>query len=613
MILLSLIVLFQSLLKSCIAERPNFILILTDDQGHDDIGIYNKYILTPNMDEFAISSVEFDNFYVAPLCAPTRASLLTGRNFLSTGVWGVHGGLDFINLDETLISQVLQQNGYSTAHFGKWHSGKTDGYYPWDRGFQISYYAELYNFYNNRMRLNGDRIDAPGWVEDFLVDRIIEYFQSVTEPFFVYWAPLMIHTGRFQDDPVQGWIYPPQFQEGYKTVPGLTPDLISVFGAITYLDHLFGRVMQGLVQSGKLDNTVVMLMGDNGPLLKDTDHGEPPLRDIRVPSGMRLEKGSIYENGIRSFLFIQQGAKKFAPKKIGSNTDIVDIYPTILELAGIPSTTGKPVLGLSLVPLLNNGLWNFDDRILYIHEAQKTDIKFDQVLALNSFRETDKSQPILQPFSLGPKALPARNFVAVKKGVIKFTKNKLFNMDVSMVENETYRILDSQLTQDYQNLATQWWRDILQEPGSFKKPTFFIGYGGRAESIVLAYAPIERTQNRIVVAKRSVSGFKEIGDSLTCRVQVDTPGTYEVSLKYSGATNGDASFKLEIGTYDAIISSNVEKGKVASVTGALSTLGWVELEKTPPKEKWEMRLTLVGLGSPGQVFESLQEIHFSRI
>jgi len=126
-------------LSTCVLgaeERPNILLIQADDLGYCDLSIHgNPVIKTPNLDKLGEASLRFTHFYVHSVCAPTRASLMTGRHFLRTGVSAVHAGKDFMKLDEVTIAEVLKEAGYRTGMWGKWHSGKTDGYYPWDRGF----------------------------------------------------------------------------------------------------------------------------------------------------------------------------------------------------------------------------------------------------------------------------------------------------------------------------------------------------------------------------------------------------------------------------------------------------------------------------------------------
>ncbi|MBU2880545.1 sulfatase-like hydrolase/transferase [Psychrosphaera sp. B3R10] len=153
-------VLFVQLLVTCFIlclqpafateQRPNILLITADDLGYDDLSLHNHdSIHTPNQDRLAKQSVQFSDFSVTPVCSTTRASLLTGRDFYKTGVSGVHGGRDFLNLSETLLSNIMKKSGYKIATWGKWHLGKTEGYMPHDRGFDQAYYAELYQHKNS--------------------------------------------------------------------------------------------------------------------------------------------------------------------------------------------------------------------------------------------------------------------------------------------------------------------------------------------------------------------------------------------------------------------------------------------------------------------------------
>ena len=118
------------------AEKPNVIIIMTDDQGFGDFGVTgNAVIETPAINRFAAESVSFDRFYVSPVCAPTRATLLTGRYYLRTGVTGVTGGEETMNDEEVTIAEILKTNGYTTGCFGKWHNGANYPYDPVGQGF----------------------------------------------------------------------------------------------------------------------------------------------------------------------------------------------------------------------------------------------------------------------------------------------------------------------------------------------------------------------------------------------------------------------------------------------------------------------------------------------
>ena len=169
-------------------SRPNILLIQTDDMGYDDMSFNGRKDLeTPHLDKLASQSVRFTDFTVASVCAPSRAMLLTGRHFLKTGVAGVHGGHDFINLDETLLPELFKEAGYATGMFGKWHSGKTDGYFPWDRGFDEAYMAKLYQYFPSEGRYNDVAVKEQRWSTEVITDYGIDFIRKHKDkPFFAY-------------------------------------------------------------------------------------------------------------------------------------------------------------------------------------------------------------------------------------------------------------------------------------------------------------------------------------------------------------------------------------------------------------------------------------------
>ena len=119
-------------------KRPNIIIIMTDDQGYGDLGIYNPDIMTPNIDQFAKNSIKFNNFYVSPVCAPTRSSLMTGRYSLRTGVRDTYNGGAIMSSNEITIAEILKEVHYETGIFGKWHLGDNYPFRPSDQGFDES-------------------------------------------------------------------------------------------------------------------------------------------------------------------------------------------------------------------------------------------------------------------------------------------------------------------------------------------------------------------------------------------------------------------------------------------------------------------------------------------
>lgn len=137
-------------------ERPNILIIQVDDLGYDDLALHrNPYLSTPNLDRLGKESARFERFYVNAVCAPTRASLLTGQHYLRTGVSHVHGGKDYLSKAVPTLGDHFTAAGYVTGMWGKWHSGNAEGYYPWQRGFQEAYMSKLYQHRNGYGYMKG--------------------------------------------------------------------------------------------------------------------------------------------------------------------------------------------------------------------------------------------------------------------------------------------------------------------------------------------------------------------------------------------------------------------------------------------------------------------------
>jgi arylsulfatase A-like enzyme len=256
--------------------RPNILLIQTDDQGYDDIGIHHppgeNLLETPHIDRLAQQSLQFENYYMSTVCAPSRAMLLTGRHHYKAGVWWVHGGTDWVNLDETLLAEPLKAAGYRTAHFGKWHSGKGDGYWPWDRGFDEGTYVDLYFYRDNRMLRNSKPLQTHGWTEKALADLAIDYLKDAAtrdEPFFIYYNPITAHTGKLStqhaQEPREDLFAPEEYVSKYEA-KGLSGMFARLYGALDFLDTQLGRIFQTLEETGQMDNTIILYMSDNGSL-----------------------------------------------------------------------------------------------------------------------------------------------------------------------------------------------------------------------------------------------------------------------------------------------------------------------------------------------------------
>ncbi len=268
-------------------SKPNIIMILTDDQGWGDIHSHgNKLLSTPWMDKLADSGARFDHFFVSPLCAPTRAALLTGRYYLRTGVHGVSNGKENLRSDEIIIAEVFAQNGYATGCFGKWHNG---AHYPYDPngkgfnefpGFCAGHWG---NYFDPVLQHKGNFIQTQGYITDITTDAALDFLDSnKNNPFFLY-IPYNPPHSPFQ--------VPDLYFDKYKA-KGLNAKNACVYGMCENLDKNIGRILMHLDKHNLRENTIIVFITDNGP------------NGHRYNGGMRGIKGSCHEGGVRVPCFI---------------------------------------------------------------------------------------------------------------------------------------------------------------------------------------------------------------------------------------------------------------------------------------------------------------------
>lgn len=198
-LVVSLYVLLQILIVGCSEENqgrqvelPNIVLIVSDDQGWGDLSVHgNENIRTPNIDSLAYEGASFTNFYVSPVCSPTRTELLTGRYHPRSGVYGTSAGGERMDLDETTIAEVFQRAGYATGIFGKWHNGMQYPYHPNGRGFDEFYgFASGHwgNYFSpNFLEKNGELVQGEGYIINDFTNKAISFIENHhDEPFFAY-------------------------------------------------------------------------------------------------------------------------------------------------------------------------------------------------------------------------------------------------------------------------------------------------------------------------------------------------------------------------------------------------------------------------------------------
>ena len=337
--------------QSSRAKRPNVLLIMTDDQGYGDNAFNGNPILrTPSLDKLARESVRLSRFYVSPLCAPTRSSLLTGRYHLRTGVWGVTGGRETMRADEMTIAEALKGAGYRTGLVGKWHLGEHYPCVPHSQGFDefVGFRLGHWNRYiDPPLERNGKPIETKGYISDVFTDEAIAFIdRRQSDPFFLYLA---------YNAPHSPYIVPDQYYDRFEG-KGLTVPVASTYAMVENLDRNIGRILAHLDKTGLANDTIVVFLCDNGPT------GGP-----RFNAGLRATKGTVYEGGVRSPLWVRW-TRRLTPKVIDATAAHIDIYPTLLDLCGVPRPAGPAIDGVSLAPAIT-GPAKVPERMLFFHNA----------------------------------------------------------------------------------------------------------------------------------------------------------------------------------------------------------------------------------------------------
>jgi len=336
-------------------ERPNVIVILTDDQGYGDVGVHgNDPLETPHLDRFAQDGIEFSRFYCSPVCAPTRASFMTGRYHYRTGVIHTSRGGAKMHADETTLAEMLRAEGYATGLFGKWHLGDNYPMRPQDQGFEtclwhksggIGQAPDKPNPYlNPKLWRNGEPVQAQGYCTDVFFDAARAFIAANRQrPFFVYLPTNAPHT------PLE---IGPEYVAPYMA-KGLDDTTARVYGMITNIDDNIGRLLDWLDQQGLRENTLVIFFGDNGP------------QQDRYTANLRGRKTWVYEGGLRVPCFVQWPAVLKGKRRLDAMAAHIDLTPTILEACKTAPPDKAALDGMSLLPLLRGAVKEPPERHLF--------------------------------------------------------------------------------------------------------------------------------------------------------------------------------------------------------------------------------------------------------
>ncbi|MFK5973475.1 MAG: sulfatase-like hydrolase/transferase [Flavobacteriaceae bacterium] len=370
--------------KETIGEKPNIILVMTDDLGWFDVGFNgNREVKTPNIDDMASQGIIFNRFYSAsPVCSPTRASFITGRNPLRMNIPNANSG--HMKEEEITLPEILKNHGYINGHFGKWHLGTlTKKTYDANRGgrkkFEKDYSVPTdhgYDFYfsteskvptydpmikpksfevGESLRYGWKKVKKSKeepygtayWIGDetidtteikgddskVIMDRVIRFAKTAVNKKHPFFTTIWFHTPHL---PV---VADSLARSEYKQL-GLKKQLY--YGSITGMDTQMGRLWQMLENLGVQENTIVLFCSDNGP-----ENGTPGSAGL-----FRGRKRSLYEGGVRVPAFMVW-KDKLSVRKVNVAMTTSDILPTVLDMLAIEYPAKRPLDGISILPFIS--------------------------------------------------------------------------------------------------------------------------------------------------------------------------------------------------------------------------------------------------------------------
>ena len=435
--------------------QPNVIIIITDDQGYGDLGITgNPHVKTPVIDKFASENIRFNKFYVSPVCAPTRSSLMTGRFSLRTGVRDTYNGGATMATNEVTIAEMLKQANYKTGIFGKWHLGDNYPSRPKDQGFDESvihlaggmgqvgdittYYQKDKSYFDPILWHNGKTEAYEGYFSDIFAEQAIDFIErNHQKPFFCYLSFNAPHT------PLQ---VPDKYYQMYKNIDPSSgfenddrpfvemseknkEDARKVYAMVTNIDDNVGKLLQKLDDLNITDNTLVIFMTDNGP------------QQTRYVAGMRGRKGSVFRGGVRVPFYLRYPALFEGEKDIETTTAHIDILPTLSEICNV-NLPDKKIDGKSFLPLINDEKIEWANRSLFFYWTRRYPELYNNIALqkgkykLVGHNDYNAAIEDFELFDIEEDPYEQNNIVLINKSVANEIKSELDKFYTELINSE---------------------------------------------------------------------------------------------------------------------------------------------------------------------------------
>lgn len=507
----------------CAAEEaeggPNVIVIITDDQGYGDFGFTgNPVIRTPNLDRMAKESARMTNYYVHPVCAPTRACLMTGRYNYRTRAIDTYIGRAMMEPEEVTLAEILKQNHYATGIFGKWHLGDSYPMRPQDQGFEEvlvhrgggigqpsdppggeGKYTDPILFHN------GEQVQKRGYCTDIYFDQAMDWMEKARRQdrrFFAY-IPTNAPHGPFHDVPEQLYeqykemdLSPDRFpqEKGHKLGNTVKQDrLARIYAMITNIDQNVGRLLKKLEELKIDDDTLVIFMVDNGP------------NGRRYVAGMRGAKSNVHEGGIHSPLLLRWPAALEADARSDRVVAHIDILPTVLDACEVKPPEDLKLDGRSFLPLLTEEEVDWPDRYIVIQSHRG-----NEPVMYHNFAIRSQRWKLLHASGFGRESF---------EGEPDF---ELYDMADDPLETQNVADKYPEKVAELKQAYERWFRDVSStRPDNYAPPRIHVG------------TPHENPVTLTRQDWRHTKGRPWAGDSNGhWLLHVTNQGTYDVTLRF---------------------------------------------------------------------------------
>mgnify|MGYP002623991234 CR=1 FL=1 len=555
------------------AEKPNVILIMTDDQGFGDVRSHgNKKIDTPTLDRLASQGARLDRFFVCPVCAPTRASLLTGRYHFRTGVSWVTRGLETMRSEETTLAEVFKANQYHTGCFGKWHNGAHYPEHPNGQGFDefVGFCAGHWNnYFDTGLERNGKEIKMKGYITDVLTDEALGFIREHQKKSFFCYVPY--------NAPHSPWQVPDRYFQKYKK-RGLDDKTACAYGMVENIDDNINRILKTLDQLKLTDNTIVIFLTDNGP------------NSNRYNAGMKGRKGSVHEGGVRVPCFIRWPGQIRAGTTISQISAHIDLLPTLVSLCDLKKPKTLPLDGISVASLLLGKTTKLPDRYIFTPRS----------------RAGKPGSVRSQQYRL----------VLMPKRV------ELYDMAKDPGQQKNIAKKHPQIAKRMKSAFETWYRDAIK--GFRGRPVIQIGHEQRPSVTLPAHEAYlkgsVKYKGRMGWANDWITNWVGTDDQVWWELEVVKSGKYEIEIHYTTSKeNVGSEVQVSVGTSKVKATvekahnpkpipspDRVDRGEVYEKRWGKLYLGTVTLQKGRQK------LTIQALTKAGKQVMDLKAVRLSR-